>query len=406
MFYLAQASISNAIGSNIPAANEATAKAVAASWDKNWTTFFDKGLYQAINTSMLGFALLFFTISAVLVGIQWMNSHNDELAIKLISPFLILMLLVNGGALTRQMIYTVRNVSNNLDTAVFKQLELSQTLNNRFDALKGEQDSLLEIQRRADSCRISTPVDAQACMDGFNELVKTKMASGKIKNRDILDKMSKFRADYLQTIADRTATGANIGGNAGGGGIGPAQAVGATIGMTVGAVTAIVSPITDAVAQVALTPFMAAMFFIMMAITSAVQNLAEASMLLTSLIAPIYITTALLPNGSKSLITLCTSYWGIISFKLCYIIIVGLCSQMMVDNGSSDTVVLSLITGLGAPILAGILAKGAGMGFFNAAEGAVAKSIGFAADVGMGFATGGTSSVGAMIGSKIASKTK
>jgi hypothetical protein len=147
----------------------------------------------------------------------------------------------------------------------------------------------------------------------------------------------------------------------------------------------------------------------MMAITAAVQNLAEASMLLTSLIAPIYITTALLPNGSKSLVAMCTSYWGIISFKLSYIIIVGLCSQMLADNGSTNTIVLSIITGLGSPILAGILAKGAGMGFFQAAEGAVAKSIGFAADVGMGFATGGTSVAGSMasrIGAAAASKVK
>lgn len=409
MFYhLAQVSPSAAIGSGISSANEAAAKAIASEWDARWTTFFDAGLYQAINNSMLGVALLFFIITAVLTTAQWMQSHNDELFTKLIAPFLILMLLINGGALTRQMIYTVRIVSNNLDGEVFRQLNLAQTLNARVDDLQGEQDALLEIQKKADNCKSSNAVSNQVCLDSFHKLVQQKIGEGKIKNRGVLDKLGSFVTSWGQNIANRATTGAGVGGSIGSPGS-PDSVVGATVGVTLAVADAALSPIRDGINQILLTPVMAVVFFLMMAITSAVQNMAEASMLLTSLIAPMYITAALLPNGMKSIVALCTSYWGIISYKLCYIIIVGLCSQMMIDNSSTNTIVLSVITGLGAPILAGILAKGAGMGFFHAAEGAVAKGMSFAADIGMGFATGGSSafgSVGARMGQMAANKIK
>ena len=356
-YYLADLISDNAVGTNT-----AVAKTVAAAWENNWKLFFEGGLFGAIVTPCGAIALLFFIISTSLTMYEWMQDHNDRKFIKLIAPTLILILLINQGAMLATGIQGIRAIGNSLNNTVLDKLNFDQNVNAPQQNLVGDQESLQIIKKQADTCKKSSgdPVADKACLSQLNALIQEKVASGKIQDSAILKELKRITDSIAPTLAN------------------PGQAV---VNEVLGT--------ADLVVKFLLTPAEIVIFGFLNLITAGVQAMSETSMLLTALISPIFVAAALLPSGMKSLIALLTAFWGIINYKFCYIIIVGLSAQILNQNPNSGGMIMAIITALFAPILAGILASGAGMGFSKAAAQATGQVVETSAKIAVKVASGG-----------------
>jgi hypothetical protein len=393
--YLLQ--VGGAVAGGVLSGNGVIAEGVSKSWDEHWVNFFQGGLYTAVNQSMLGFALLFFVYSSVMTLIAWNNTGDDSNWNRMIAPLLVVAFLVNGGALTQTMILGVRSASNVVNTQIIKSLQISQYYNGKLKNIVSTQKAINEIKAEINICQsMALPEAKDTCLGKLENLLEAKRKSGEIRDKNILDNIG----NTLGRINSARSNAASAAG-------GVAGVPGSIVGGVVGGLSGIVGELSTTIGRAALSPALGVAFLFLMAITSAVQNMVEGSLLLTSLLAPIYITGGLLPDGKQSIIALCTSFWTIINYKICYTIILGLTSQL-VFNGYEDDgnegLVLALISAIFAPILAGILAAGGGMGFANAAAGAATSAISFAGNIGMSAMSGGGSTIASIIGSKLTGK--
>ena len=363
--------LADIISDNMTATNIATARLVAQQWDKNWTTFFDGPLFSAIVTPCAAIAFVFFTISASLTIFEWTQDHSDKKLIKLFAPFLIVLLLVGNGKMTATSIQGIRGISNAMDNLFIDKLEFDRNVNQKQQNLVGSQEVLQAIKKQADICKQSTgnPAGDQACLSQLNETIKRAVASGKIVDNAIIGSLNNI-VNGIVPVLTGNATQAQRNG-------------------AIDIISLVANPVGTLADRFILGGVEVIVFGLLNFITGAVQAMSEASMLLTALISPLFIAAALLPNGTKSLITLFTAFWSIMNYKFCYIIVVGLSAQVLIDDASSNGVILAMITAIFAPILAGILAGGAGMGFAKAAASATGQAVGTAASIAVRVSSGG-----------------
>ncbi len=368
------------IASDVAVGNAAVSAVVGHRFDDAWQKLFEGGLFGAISGAMLGVALLFLVITSTLILIEWIQTNDDKHFFKIFTPIIVVMFLLNGGALTKTMVIGIRDLGNTVNNIVLVKLNYENKINKQFAGLTGEQKFLTDLRASIDRCNSDPNIATQrTCLNGIKSQVDIGIQTGQIRNKNLLNRLQDWSNSLSNKIAEGDATGAVF---------------------QVG--DALATP-SQLVMKVVLSPFESALFFLMMIITSGVQVAAEGSMMITSLIAPIYVTGALLPQGMKSIITLLTSFWSIINWKICYTIMVGLSSQMLGDD-STNSILLAFITAIFAPILAIILAKGGGMGFYNAATSAAGKALDLGGQALAGAATGGTSTVAMSIGKSVASK--
>jgi hypothetical protein len=366
--------------SDVATSNAAISDLVGRRFDDAWQQLLDGGLFSAISGAMLGVALLFLVITSTLILIEWIKTNDDKQFFKLITPIFVVMFLLNGGALTKIMVTGIRDVGNGVNKIILVKLNYENKINKQFSGLTGEQTFLTDLKTDINRCNSDPNITTQRdCLNKIKTKIDFGIQTGQIRNASAVDKLQRWSTDLASKIATADSTGAAF-----------------QIG------DALLAP-SNALLKLVLSPFESALFFILMIITSGVQVAAEGSMMLTSLIAPIYVTGALLPQGMKSIITLLTQFWSIINWKICYTIMVGLSSQMLSDD-STNSILLAFITGILAPILAIILAKGGGMGFYNAATSAAGKALDLGGQALAGAATGGTSTVAMSIGKSVASK--
>jgi hypothetical protein len=363
--------LADIISENMTATNIAVAKEVAKSWDRNWQTFFDGPLFAAIVTPCAAIAFMFFTVSTVLTVFEWTQDNNDKKFIKLIAPLLIFIFLLGDGTMLATGIRGVRGISNSMDNLFIQKLEFDRNVNQKQQNLVGSQEVLQAIKKQADICKQSTgnPAGDQACLSKLNDTIEAGITSGKIVDSNILAGLRDIAAGIVPVLT----------GNA-------------TQAQTNGAIDIariVTNPVGSLANRFVLGGFEIIVFGLLNLVTGAVQAMAEASMLLTALISPMFVAAALLPNGTKSLITLFTAFWSIMNYKFCYIIVVGLSAQVLIDDASSNGVILAMITAIFAPIMAGILAGGAGMGFAKAAASAAGQAAGAAASIAVKVSSGG-----------------
>lgn len=353
--------LADIISDNMTATNIATAKLVAKQWDQNWTTFFDGPLFGAIVTPCAAIAFIFLTISTSLVIFAWAQDHSDKNLIKLFAPCFIFLLLVNGGGLTKTSIQGFRGISNSLDNIFIEKLEFDRNVNQKQQNLVGSQEVLGAIKKQGDTCKQSTgtPAEAQACLAQLNQTIEAGIASGKIKDDKLLGQLKNITGGAINSIPDPNAS-------------------------PMDKLKLVNKAITGIASRVVLGGFEIVVFGLLNLVTGAVQAIAEASMLLTALVSPLFIAAGLLPSGTKSLIALLASFWAIINYKFCYIIIVGLSAQVLIDDGGSTGIIMAMVTAIFAPIMAGILAAGGGMGFAKAAASVTGQAVGTAAKIASG----------------------
>lgn len=376
-FYLAASPIN---------ASQLAADAVAAQWETAWTSFMTGPIYTAINYSMLGLAMLFFVISASFTLYEWIKSSDDANFLRLIAPFIVLLFLMNNGQLALTSVGAIRGIGNYITTNIVNNAIGGATLTARFDGQIIEQESLNRIKTQMSKCTNEaegSPKQA-ACLDQLEVIIKDEQTKGNITDPDILSRLGTFLGNWASAKATAISNGAAMGNAVG-------NVPGAALGAIVGGATSLIGDAYNTLIGAALDPLTGIIAFILLAITAAVQHMTEASLLLTGLITPIFITSALLPSGSKSIVTLLTAFWSIINFKICYTIIVILTNTLITGSDRTQLITLGLCTAIFSPVLAGILASGSGMAFFKAASSAAGQVAGFAGNAAMAAATGGLS---------------
>jgi hypothetical protein len=363
--------LADIVSDNMVTTNLAVAKAVATQWDKNWETFFTGPIFSAIVTPCAAIAFVFFAISTVLTVFQWAQDQNDKHFVKLLSPLLIFILLVGKGNMLAGGIQGIRAISNSLDNTFLQKLNFDQNVNNKQQNLVGQQEVLQAIKKQGDICKQSTgnPTGDTACLAKLDATIKKAQDGGKVTDNAIVASLQSIRDGFVPVITGNATQAQNNG--------------------AIDLVSLVTNPVGALADRFMLGGLEVIVFGLLNYVTGAVQAIAEASMLLTALISPLFVAAALLPNGTKSMIALFTAFWSIMNYKFCYIIVVGLSAQVMIDDNSSNGIMLGIITAFFAPLMAGILAGGAGMGFAKAAASVAGQTVGAAANIAVKVATGG-----------------
>lgn len=97
----------------------------------------------------------------------------------------------------------------------------------------------------------------------------------------------------------------------------------------------------------------------------AFQWIVEVSMLLTALLGPLAVGGSLLPVGQKAIFAWLTGFFSVGMIKLCFNIISGLVATMVLNADNNDPMIFAFAIGILAPILSVVLAAGGGMAIFR-----------------------------------------
>jgi hypothetical protein len=389
-------------------AQQIAANLVAKQWDLSWERYMTGAIYGSINRSMLGLALLFFTITSAKILIEGIQSNEDFDFKKLFTPFLVILFLINNGAMALAGATAIRTVGNTITKEIVAQAKGTADISARFRGMTVSQEAMDRIKSQVSKCqseRGGSPAQI-ACMDEYARLINTEKTAGNIKDVALMDRLTDGVTKWATTRLEMINEGSNAGAAAGEGLSAPGSTVGRAAGTALGTLAAIQTTALDVVGAVALGPMTVIISTILLAITAAVQHMVEASLLLTGLITPIFLTTSLLPGGTKSVITLLTAFWSIINFKICYTIIVILTNSLITGEDANSLITLGFCTAIFSPVLAGILAGGSGMAFMKAASSAAGQVASFAGSVALSAASGGASTAAAATANILKNVTK
>jgi hypothetical protein len=329
-------------------------------WDThffNSTTPAGGGIFGVVCTTMIPIALIALVLTFAQEFYKNGKSVDIRIAEKLVMHILVLSLLLGDGGLLKVAIGGLRGAGNIVTANVLELMQASASINGKILNTAGDQQAIARFKTQASECSNGPSIERTACYDKLRAGMETAASSGEIRNANLLDK--------LQNLAGK------IGGALASGDLGKVS------DLTAGELTKL-NPINN---------MLVAFFnYLMAGVAAAIQLLLEISALLTALIAPVYITMAIMPSGGKAIASWLSTFWGIFLFKLCYSITIGF-SASFYDLDGINAMYMGIVSSFLAPLLASILAAGGGMGFFNAAV-----SIGGqVADAGLAMATSGGS---------------
>jgi hypothetical protein len=338
--------------------------AVQSRMDGLWNTHFFNttsatggGIFGVICNAMLGFALL--ALVFTLISELYKNSKNLNINLieKIIVPVLVITLLLGEGNFLKVLIGGIRGAANVTNENVLTLMQSTASVNAGLAGLTGDGDKISELLASAKACNSGPSVDKATCLAAVKTNIDTAVSSGQISSPSAISKLT----DLSNKVGSALGSGDLL----------------KAADLFVGGLNKL-NPINNAL--------MSFFNYLMAGVSAAIQILLEEAALLTALIAPIYVTWSILPSGSKAIVSWLSTFWSIFLFKLCYSIVVGF-SASFYDIDGINALYMGIVSSFLAPLLAGILAAGGGMGFYNAAISLAAKAV----DVGIGIASGGAS---------------
>jgi hypothetical protein len=328
--------------------------------DKMWAEYFygtgpTGSVFNLACDAVLGIAITTFMFNLVQQFKIYRDNREDfQLVTKLIVPAIICLSLVGGGPGLKIVIGGLRDVSNNITVGITNQFSATSALNTTLtnsvaddavvDYYKAEAKKCAELVAATSAARTKCYTDLKTAIDTDPKVLNGGPALGGLK---------KYSTELASAITS----------------LDPLKA----LDLIQGALARI-NPI--GIAATALTNL------IMSSIAAAIKNGMEISFLLTALIAPLYVALAPLPEGYKALVQWMSGFWSIFVFRLSYSIMVALAGTLYDNALGQFEFQLAIFSAIAAPVLAGILAAGGGMGFYNAAikvgAAVISKGISFA----------------------------
>lgn len=364
MIYLLQTTLTSPpTSAQTLSAYQTLQNAVQTRLDQLWDTHFYNttaatggGIFGVICNVMLGFALLALVFRFVTELYKDGKGMTIQLLEKLVIPILVITLLMGEGTMLKTIIGGIRGAGNVTTENVLTLMQATASINNSLVGQDTNNELANSFLERARNCNNGPTVEKTTCLQNLKNDIDAGIASGQITGPN---------AGKFTSLSSR---------------VGAALASGDLLTAT----DIFVGELNK------LNPFnalaLSILNYIMAGISAAIQVILEMAALLTALIAPIFVTWSILPSGSKAITSWLSTFWGIFLFKLCYSIVIAFSASFSDIDGMSS-IYMGIISSVLAPLLAGILAAGGGMGFYNAAISLGAKAI----DVGMGVASGGAS---------------
>lgn len=117
-------------------------------------------------------------------------------------------------------------------------------------------------------------------------------------------------------------------------------------------------------------------FIIFSGLSAGFQYIVQLSFLLTAYIAPIFLVLSLLPVDAKPIYAWLSGWLGLTLMLISYSIIVGIAASAIVNQPSTNPLLMQLIQAILSPILALAIGAGSGMSVFTAFTSSVRFSVG------------------------------
>jgi hypothetical protein len=133
---------------------------------------------------------------------------------------------------------------------------------------------------------------------------------------------------------------------------------------------------------------------LMLAISVAFQWLVEVALILTALLGPIAVGFSLLPVTQKSIYTWLIGFYSVGLCQLCYNLLVAMLAVLQGSVPSANRLIFTVSIGLLSPVLAMVMASGAGMATFSSLAGLAGVVGGKWGGKGLGWAKSGGMAVG------------
>ncbi len=296
--------------STITSDGEAASEAVARTIDKLWDDVLQGGLYSAI--ANLG---IFFAVGTLLIFIvQWTKEMIDGDSSKgfteIIWTIVVIILLANNGQPLATATQGLRGIINQTNQTLLASTSASIQLQEAYQQVMLKTGSGDAIQSLVNQCNTIADPSLQAqCLQNASQ--QAKQISAEL-NQD-------NRPEWLKSVSDFFNT--NI--------------------------------------------FQLTVRAWLLGLAIAFQWIVEICLLLTALLGPLAVGGSLLPVGQKAIFAWLTGFFSVGMIKLCFNIISGLVSTIVLNADNNDPMIFAFAIGILAPILSVVLAAGGGMAIFR-----------------------------------------
>jgi len=285
--------------------------AISAAMDKLWIDVLGGGLYGAI--ASLG---VFFAVGTLLIFmVQWFKAmiegDNPQAFSEIVWPLLVIVLLANNATVLSACTLQLRGIINQVNQTILTSTSGSLQLQEAYQQALSQLGNEAVAKSLASQCAaVGEPIQQAECLKNATQ------QAGSSPQQSSGDNI--FTRDYGKEIQEGIS---NV--------------------------------------------FAVAVKGWLIAFGIAFQWIVEVSLLLTALLGPLAVGGSLLPVGQRAIFAWLTGFFSVGMVKLSFNIIVGLVATLVINAKNADSMVFAFATGLLAPVLSLILAAGGGMSVFN-----------------------------------------
>ncbi|WP_414530231.1 hypothetical protein [Nodularia chucula] len=320
-------------GGNLLTQASETAEEIATGFNELWDNTLSGGLYAALSTVGVLFAVATFVFFMVEWTKQMVNFEEQRAIPDFIWVLIVVVLLANNGQLLGQGSLAVRNYINNTNNFVLEYTAEDANLSEAFRKALENEAARSAIGTEIENCRSSslTPEDAVTCLQDARNRLSTEYPSYFSGTGPLAVVIQRLET-IVQAPIDAIDSGAN-----------PLQVIFSPFSAVIG------NNIREIVT------------YILLGLNGAYQWGIELTMLVTALIGPLAVGGSLLPYGAKSIFAWLTGYFSVGMAKLSFNIIVGFAAQLMITSRADQPLFFLFVIGIIAPFLATGLAAGGGL---------------------------------------------
>ncbi len=338
---------------------------VPAAIQKLWTIAMEGNLYSlvsAFGVTIAVFAAGFWCLKFY-QGLQ--EGTLTPAMNQLLWPFLLVLLLSNGGKNLRSLTMTTRDVMNNMNSLVNQTVSAEVSIKSANEVLSNNFWVSIAVNAQYRACAASPyPDRIVSCINGakiFADGLVGAQNPGVSNNAEYQAQLNKWKDAQLASNAELAKRAIEAVGQQN-----PATASG-TPGMT-GATTTgnPSSSILDA-EYYTHQGNLDSVVSTIMSFKKGFVYIIEIMMLVHGLIGPIPLGLSLFPVGTKPVMAWGVSFLTLGFCKICYSLISGLSSIAFIYAGpeNTDMTVVAVVLGILSPVLAFSIASSAGIGALN-----------------------------------------
>ncbi|MDB9526957.1 hypothetical protein PN498_13235 [Oscillatoria sp. CS-180] len=283
-----------------------TSEAISADFDVLWLNVLNGGLYKAVADVGILLAVLSLGLFLVQWAGQMMYGEGDKAYTELIWPLIVVVLLSGDGAVLSSVILELRSVGNQINNSVLVSAVLNESLQVSYQQARSAEALENTLSVSIAECVESQPPPQQStCIEKARQAHKEQRQQLDLP----FDEQDSWLGSALQFVIRN----------------------------------------------------------LLWAFHSAFQWSVELVLLITSLLAPLAMGLSLLPSRGKPIIAWLSGFSGVFLIKLNFNLISGLAAYAVSLSGFTlHSLLLPVLLGVMAPILAVVVGLQGGVSLFNA----------------------------------------